>query len=187
MPTNLARVVQLTRLRNLISLQLANNRFSGGLENQQVPLSLFSLNMSSNLLTGQVPNLHHELFPALRVIDLSNNKIEGYVPDFLETADKVAGMNWVLSGNPLWCPIPPWKVLLATTCQRVRQFLEGVHVLRKRIRLCCKITLAHEPGSTSHVRVVSIGRATANFASRASEPRGDILGACFALIAATER
>ena len=111
--------MQLTRLRNLISLQLANNRFSGGLENQQVPLSLFSLNMSSNLLTGQVPNLHHELFPELRVIDLSNNKIEGYVPDFLETADKVAGMNWVLSGNPLWCPIPPWKVLLATTCQRV--------------------------------------------------------------------
>ena len=109
--------VHLTRLTDLVSLQLAQNRFRGKVDSFNMPQSLYSLNVSRNQLTGHIPNLNYNDYTKLRLIDLEYNKIEGFVPDFLEHADQFEGMRWALSGNDLWCPIPPWQVILDATCQ----------------------------------------------------------------------
>jgi Leucine-rich repeat (LRR) protein len=69
------------RIRTLQNLSLANSYFNGTISSQ--PLSLCShlrlLNLSSNLLVGEMPEFSPE-FTKLEVLDLSSNNFTGNIP-----------------------------------------------------------------------------------------------------------
>ncbi|KAH9288265.1 hypothetical protein KI387_032382, partial [Taxus chinensis] len=111
LPWKMQIIASLTQ--SLRHLNLSNNRFTGLLESDDsIPLfdSLKVLDISSNLLTGELPAFHFVY--ALEVLRLSNNQFSGFVPFTLLAQDSSVLVELDLSRNNLSGPL---GVITSTT------------------------------------------------------------------------
>ncbi|KAL4183397.1 hypothetical protein AMTRI_Chr11g98020 [Amborella trichopoda] len=98
---------------SLLELQLGNNRLTNPIPLMPPRLSL-TLNLSSNLFQGRIPNSLQDLRD-LGVLDLSHNEFTGEVPLFLTQMGSL--MLLILSNNRLSGTLPPFtkNVMVNTT------------------------------------------------------------------------
>ncbi|KAK9822777.1 hypothetical protein WJX74_007857 [Apatococcus lobatus] len=106
-------VPDLTNLVNLTIFNLAGNDMTGGLPG--LPSALWTLELSSNMMTGQLPNAYGTL-PQLRTVDLSGNGFSGAFPATWASSTSMLGImvqNNLLSGSlpTTWDPAFQLEVL----------------------------------------------------------------------------
>lgn len=92
-------------LDSLLELQLGKNQLSGNIPLMPTRLQI-ALNLSSNLLEGQIPSTLSRV-TGLEVLDLSNNKFSGKIPDFLTQMDSLTQL--LLYNNQLTGDLPKFK------------------------------------------------------------------------------
>jgi kinase len=72
----------MSKLASLIQLSLAGNQISGSIPASIRALERLNyLNLSGNQITGAIPAAAIGLLPVLSVLDLSNNKLDGEIPE----------------------------------------------------------------------------------------------------------
>ncbi|XP_027924062.1 probable leucine-rich repeat receptor-like protein kinase At2g33170 [Vigna unguiculata] len=92
-------------LDHLLALELGENHLTG--EIPSMPYSLqVTLNLSSNLFSGPIPNSFGSL-SSLEILDLSNNGFSGRIPDDLTYMPALTRL--ILSNNPLSGEIPKFN------------------------------------------------------------------------------
>jgi Leucine-rich repeat (LRR) protein len=105
-------------LPRLVSLRLNNNMFSGAVPSEWrlLNMTLTSLSLQSNQLNDRVPAWISAI-PSLKAVDLSNNKLFGFVPDLLKGTPFASDPRRLsLTNNTISCPIPPWMNPLVAHC-----------------------------------------------------------------------
>ena len=88
-------------LTSLKKVWLSSNNFSGNIPHSLAQLShLIELHLESNQFSGPIPHLKHASI--ITSLNVSNNKLEGQIPDILSKFDaKAFAGNEGLCGNPL--------------------------------------------------------------------------------------
>lgn len=80
--------------------------------------SLGVLQLRGNQLSGPIPSSLAAL-PELRLLDISDNKFHGFLPDFFNTSARLRSLSaaqLLLGGNDLACPIPPFPNAASASC-----------------------------------------------------------------------
>ncbi|GAU34846.1 hypothetical protein TSUD_259260 [Trifolium subterraneum] len=97
-----------TGMPRLRKVYLSNNEFSGKIPSSLAILpTLLVLRLDANKFQGEIPNFHHK--NNLKIINFSNNNLEGPIPPTLRTFEASS-----FRGNPLLCGPP-----LTNSCQFV--------------------------------------------------------------------
>ncbi len=95
---------ELSRLSNLVELNLSNNRLSGEIGSSLTGLTnLDELNLSNNLLTGTIP-IELENLTNVDLINLSENKLSGEIPPEIGSLRNLDALD--VSNNQLTGAIP---------------------------------------------------------------------------------
>ncbi|KAJ7955493.1 Leucine-rich repeat receptor protein kinase [Quillaja saponaria] len=95
-------------LSNLTILTLSKNRFSGSLSSLCKIIGdnrLSALDISDNLLSGEIPNCHHTQYQNLSHLNFANNNLSGEIPSFVGTLSNLLHLD--LHNNSLSGKLPP--------------------------------------------------------------------------------
>ncbi|KAH7680782.1 Receptor protein-tyrosine kinase protein [Dioscorea alata] len=103
----------------LIELQLANNKFNGSIPQMSSDLHITTLNLSSNLFMGPLPESLSKLY-SLEVLDLSDNNFTGDIPSSFTKLGSLTILD--LSNNHLTGILPnfPKYVNVITTGNNIQ-------------------------------------------------------------------
>ncbi|KAL8157648.1 hypothetical protein AgCh_002379 [Apium graveolens] len=124
-------------LKFLFSIDLSNNHISGEIPEELMNLhGLTNLNLSSNHLAGRIPDKIGKLYK-LESLDLSNNELNGPIPRSLSELNSLSSLN--LSFNDLSGRIPTGKQL---------QTLNDLSIYAGNKQLCGQVISKPCPGDT---------------------------------------
>ncbi|KAJ7970126.1 Leucine-rich repeat receptor protein kinase [Quillaja saponaria] len=73
---------------NLTYLNLSKNRFSGSLQNICKMVALMFLDLSDNMLSGEIPSCQMQ-YHGLSILNLANNNLSGKIPSSIGTLSKL--------------------------------------------------------------------------------------------------
>jgi hypothetical protein len=86
-------------------LRLGSNNITGELPNFSAMKGLRIIDLSSNFLTGSIPNTLLQL-PYLEFANLRDNIFTGCIPQKVEDPDQ---LEVLLEDNYFQCPLPSWQ------------------------------------------------------------------------------
>ncbi|GMH21998.1 hypothetical protein Nepgr_023841 [Nepenthes gracilis] len=116
-------VDELTRLNNLRTLSIMNNKFQGEIPDLRRLTKLRSIYLSNNQFSGEIPDDGFSGMTALRRLFLANNSFTGKIPTSLTTLPRLVELR--LEGNRFEGGIPNFEPLDSLALNAANNQLEG--------------------------------------------------------------